>query len=68
MNAASTLEGMTTGILLMLCFGIGTLPALAVVARLAAMGWLPSRAAVYQIGSLLMIIVGVYYVVRAIRY
>jgi sulfite exporter TauE/SafE len=53
---------------LMLVFGIGTTPALLLVARLANLGWLKYRLAIYRAGSVLMVAVGVYFVVKGIRY
>jgi sulfite exporter TauE/SafE len=52
----------------MLAFGLGTTPALILVAKLAGLGWLKSRRLIYRFGSLLMILVGAYYVVRGVRY
>lgn len=53
---------------LMLSFGVGTIPALLLVARLAAFGWLPSRTLIYRVTSFLMMIVGAYYLVKGISY
>jgi hypothetical protein len=53
---------------LMAVFGIGTIPALLMVARLTGMGWLRSRDMIYKIGSVLMIAVGIYFVVQGIRF
>ena len=38
------------------------------VAKLADMGWLKSRAIIYKIGAVLMIIVGLLFVIKAIRF
>ena len=43
MNTAGTLEGIIKGMLVMLSFGIGTIPALFLVAKLVDMGWLKKR-------------------------
>ena len=56
------------GMGLMICFGIGTVPALFLVAKLADLGWLKSRELIYKISAVLMIIVGVYFVIKGIRY
>ena len=53
---------------LMAAFGFGTVPALFLVAKLADMGWLKSRAIIYKVGAVLMILVGVLFVVKGIRY
>jgi hypothetical protein len=43
-------------------------PALILVAKLADLGWLKSREIVYKFSSVLMILIGVYFVIKAIRY
>ena len=68
MEAGSPLAGALTGMVLMGAFGIGTVPALLMVSRLAGMGWLKSRRLVYRVGALLMIIVGIYFIANAIAY
>ena len=57
-----------TGMGLMVSFGLGTIPALLLVASLAKMNWLRSRKVIYKIGSVLMIAVGIYFVIKGIRY
>ena len=68
MEAQSTLEGLLIGVGLMLSFGLGTVVALLLIAKLADLGWLKRRDVIYKISSVLMVIVGVYFVVKAIRY
>jgi sulfite exporter TauE/SafE len=68
MNAAGTLEGIVKGMAVMLFFGIGTIPALFLVAKLVDMGWLKKREIIYRIGAALMIIFGIYLVVKGIQY
>lgn len=68
MEADSTYQGVWVGMSLMLAFGVGTVPALFLVAKLADMGWLKSRTIVYKVGAVLMIIVGLIFVIKAIRY
>ena len=53
---------------LMLCFGIGTVPALVIVGRLTGVGWLRSRQKVYRAGAVLMIVTGIYFTIKGIRY
>ena len=53
---------------LMGAFGIGTIPALLVVSRLAGIGWLKKRQLIYKIGAVLMILVGVYFIYTAVLY
>jgi sulfite exporter TauE/SafE len=68
METQSTLEGLLIGVGLMLSFGLGTVVALLLIAKLADLGWLKRRDVIYKISSVLMVIVGVYFVVKAIRY
>lgn len=68
MEAPGIGSGVWTGAALMLAFGLGTIPALILVAKLAGMGWLKFRNRIYQIGAILMIGVGVYFIVSAVRY
>ena len=68
MKAGNTMQGITKGMAVMLFFGIGTIPALFLVAKLVDMGWLKKRAIIYRIGAVLMIGVGVYFVVKGILY
>ena len=68
MKAGSIMEGITKGVLVMLLFGIGTIPALFLVAKLADMGWLKKRAIIYRIGAILMIAVGLYFIIKGITY
>ena len=57
------------GMGLMAAFGLGTVPALFLVAKLADLGWLMKwRSALYKAGGLLMAAVGAYFVVSGIRY
>jgi len=68
MDAASIFQGVLTGMGLMAAFGIGTVPALFLVAKLADLDWLKSRAIIYKVGAVLMMIVGILFVVKGIRY
>jgi sulfite exporter TauE/SafE len=68
MDTQNVLKGVLSGTGLMAAFGMGTIPALLIVARLAGMDWLRSRAVIYKAGSMLMILVGVYFVIKGIRY
>ena len=68
MDAASTHHGVLAGMGLMAVFGLGTVPALFLVAKLADLGWIKSRAIIYKIGAVLMIIVGLLFVIKAIRF
>jgi sulfite exporter TauE/SafE len=68
MDARSTAEGFFSGMGLMLAFGVGTVPAIAIVAKLADLGWLKSRKMIYQISAVLMVAVGIYFITKGIRY
>jgi hypothetical protein len=68
MNAAGTPEGIIKGMTVMMSFGIGTIPALFIVAKLVDMGWLKKRQIIYRIGTILMIMVGLYFIVQGILY
>ena len=68
MDAPVVYHGVLIGTALMFAFGIGTVPALFLVAKLVDMGWLKSRDIIYRIGGILMIGVGIYFVISAIRY
>ena len=66
-GSPNALYGFLSGAGLMVAFGLGTVPALILVAKLAGFGWLTSRRLIYRIGSVLMILAGVVYIVRGIR-
>ena len=68
MEAQNTVEGFFIGVGLMLSFGLGTVVALLLIAKLADLGWLKRRDVIYKISSVIMIIVGIYFVIRAFRY
>ena len=68
MEIQSSTQAVLAGTGLMTVFGLGTVPALLLVARLTSLGWLRSRDMIYKIGSVLMIAVGIYFVVKGIRF
>jgi len=68
METAGTLDGIIKGMGVMICFGLGTVPALFLVAKLADMGWLKKREIIYRIGAVLMVAVGIYFIIKGIRY
>jgi hypothetical protein len=68
MEARNSTEGFILGMGLMLSFGLGTVPALFLVAKLTDLGWLKWRDVIYKASAVLMVIVGVYFVIKAIRY
>ena len=68
MEADNTLGGVLSGAGLMTSFGLGTIPALFLVSRLTDLRWLRHREKVYQLGALLMMVVGVYFIWKGLRY
>ena len=68
MESPSAFDGILTGMGLMLAFGIGTVPALLLVGRLASIRWLKSRSIIYKTGAVLMILMGIYFVIKAVNY
>lgn len=68
MEAPAIYHGVFAGMGLMAVFGFGTVPALFLVAKLADMGWLKSRNIIYKVGAVLMILVGIFFIIKAIRF
>jgi len=68
MEAQTTLQGFFSGMGLMLAFGTGTVPSLLLVGKLAGLGWIRSRHVIYKISSVLMVLVGIYFIIQGIRY
>jgi len=68
MDSSSPREGFFMGVGMMFFFGLGTVPALFLVAKLSDLSWLKSREIIYKIGSVLMIIVGIYFVIKGMRF
>ncbi|MBU0769655.1 MAG: sulfite exporter TauE/SafE family protein [Proteobacteria bacterium] len=68
METQNTFKAVLSGMGLMTLFGIGTIPSLLMVARLSGMGWLKSRDIIYKIGSMLMIGVGIYFLIKGLRF
>jgi len=68
MNTDSMLQGIVKGMGVMFCFGIGTVPTLFLIAKLVDMGWLKNRQIIYRIGTVLMLIVGVYFIYQGITF
>ena len=68
MEGNTIYQGMLNGMGLMAAFGMGTVPALLLVAKLADMGWLKSRAIIYKAGAVLMIVAGLIFIVKAVHF
>jgi sulfite exporter TauE/SafE len=52
----------------MFFFGVGTIPALLLIAGLSDMKWLKHRDTIYRIGGIMMIAVGIYFFVKGVMY
>ncbi len=63
-----SVSSILTGAGLMTAFGIGTVPALLLVARLANMKWLRYRSLIYKTGAVMMIGIGILFTIRAFQY
>lgn len=68
MNEQSAFESCLAGMGVMLAFGVGTVPSLLLVGNLAGLGWIKSKALIYKIGSILMVLVGIHFITQGIRY
>jgi sulfite exporter TauE/SafE len=68
MEAATTEAGALSGMGIMVCFGLGTIPALLLVSRLSDFGWLRYREKIYRAGAVIMIVMGIYFVWQGLRY
>lgn len=68
MAANSALQGFLSGMGLMVAFGMGTVAPLLLIGKLAGLRWMKSREVIYRISSLLMVLVGVYFIIKGIRY
>lgn len=68
MDADNIYRGILSGMGLMAAFGLGTVPALLLAAKLANLITVKSRLILFRIGSVLMIIAGVFFIINALRY
>ena len=66
MDAESKVVGLIKGLLLMLLFGLGTLPSLLLFGRLVNVISLKIRAKIYKFSALFMITMGIIFLVRAL--
>ncbi len=60
--------GIVKGAILMASFGLGTIPALVLVGKLAGLNWLKKRDLIYKTSGIIMIGVGAYFMFKGIRY
>ena len=68
MAAPSHLIGTVTGSSLMIAFGIGTIPAMLIVARLAGIGAIIHRVWIYRISALIMVLLGIGFIYKGARW
>jgi sulfite exporter TauE/SafE len=68
MEAGSAFEGFLTGAGIMFSFGLGTIPSLLLVGKLADLRWLKRRELIYRISSILMIGAGIYFIIKGVLY
>lgn len=68
MEATHSVQGILVGAGLMFGFGIGTVPSLLIVGKLAGLNWLKSRKIIYKIAAVLLIAVGIYFIVQGISF
>ncbi len=69
MDTPDIFSGFINGMVLMLAFGLGTVPALFIVGKLATgAGALMQRQLIYRAGAVIMMAVGVYFIIKGIRY
>jgi sulfite exporter TauE/SafE len=68
MEAGSSMEGVLNGAGIMFSFGLGTMPSLLLVGKLADLGWLKRRELIYRVSSILMIAAGIYFIVKGVLY
>jgi hypothetical protein len=68
METSDPSRGALTGLSLMIVFGLGTVPALFLVSRMAVLGWLQARKHLYRATALLTIGVGIYFLIRGLRW
>jgi len=68
METESTLQGAFSGFGLMICFGLGTIPALLLLSQVSHVKWLKRRDLIYRIGGLTMVGVGIYFMWKGAWY
>ncbi|MDX9789079.1 MAG: sulfite exporter TauE/SafE family protein [Desulfobacterales bacterium] len=68
MESSSHWRGAVTGMSLMGAFGLGTIPAMLLVARLASMGWLTKRHLLYRFSAMIMVLMGIIFIYKGIRW
>lgn len=67
MAGTSPAAGFFTGAAAMAAFGLGTFPALILVARMSSVRWIRSRSLIYQAGAVIIIVFGAVFIHQGIR-
>ena len=68
MESQNSVKGILSGMGLMAAFGSGTIPALLLLVRLSSITGFKFREIIYKFGAVLMIAVGIYFVVKGLRF
>lgn len=68
MQASDIHSGFIEGMLLMTAFGLGNVPALFLVGKLAGLEWIKRRDLIYKSSGIIMSLVGVYFVYQGWQY
>jgi len=68
MEAPDIYTGFINGMVLMFAFGLGAMPALVIVGRMAKIGGFKHRQIIYKAASIIMVAVGIYFIIKGIRY
>jgi uncharacterized protein len=68
MEARNIFQGTLSGMMLMACFGAGTIPALFLTAKIINISGLRYRQLIYKAGSILMIGAGLHFIAKGISY
>lgn len=67
MTESRPAAGFLTGALAMAVFGLGTVPALLLVARMSSLRWIRARAFIYRAGALIVILFGAVFIYQGLR-
>ena len=66
MEVEQAVSAFIQGAILMIVFGIGTMPSLLIIGKLAGTGWIQKKDWICKIAAFIMISLGIYYVMRGI--
>lgn len=68
MDAADLFSGFISGMGLTLAFGVGTIPSLFIIGKLAGVIKVNQRQLIYKFGSIIMMGVGIYFIIKGIQH